>query len=496
MEKRYVLAIDEGTTSERVVLYDILKNEIIDSHSRPIKMYYPKDGYVEQDAKEIYKNVKISLETIIKSHNLQKNEILGIGLTNQRETVVAWDNYGNPLYHAIVWQCRRTANFCDNLPDTDKQIIKNKTGLIMDAYFSASKMRWLIENVNSVKDAKEKGELHLGTIDTYLVYMLSRGKTFVTDTTNASRTMLVNLKDIQNGVYDFDKYLLKYFGINREFLPQIVNSSQYICDICVLNMNLPLLSIIGDQQASLVGQCCFSNGEAKNTYGTGCFFMQNVGLNIDDSMKIKRLLTTVGYSVNGKTHFAIEGSIFHAGSIVSWLESNMRFISSYKDIDKYCEKIKNNGGVYLLPAFTGIGAPYWNGFARAKFTGMTLDTKKEHLVRACMESICYLTRDILNEAKMNGLKIDTIVCDGGVSNNQFVMQFQSDILNKKIYKSYQSESTAIGAIYLALLSGGVVKNMGELRKLNKEPKQYIPKMKKEERERNIAGWEKMLKENL
>jgi len=495
MKKNYVLGIDEGTTSERVVLYDIHKREIVDVASVPIECRFPKDGYVEQDARYIAENAKIMLEKVIKRNKLQEKDILGLAITNQRETVVAWDNAGEPALPAIVWQCRRTAQFCKNVSEKDKVWLKNKTGLIMDAYFSASKMRWIIQNSKKAQELAGRGELHMGTIDSYLLYCLSEGKIFATDTSNVSRTMLVDLKTIASGRFEYDKKLLEYFGIQRNWLPNIVNSAENMGTITIAGIKISVLSMVGDQEGSLIGQGCVYKGDAKNTYGTGCFFMQNVSDDIDTGMKVKNLLTTVGWSYRGKTQFALEGSIFHAGSIANWLVDKMKLVANVGEIEGKCLAVKDNGGVYLIPAFTGIGAPYWDGFARAKFTGITLATTSEHLVRASMESICYLSADIIQEAENSGLSIHTIVCDGGVSKNGFVMQFQSDILGKKIYKSYESESTVMGAIYLAMLAGGVIKNVGEVKNILKEPKEYVPKMMKTEKLRNLNGWQETLRSN-
>lgn len=496
MEKRFIIGIDEGTTSERVVLYDIKTNKILDNDSAQIKMSYPKSGWVEQDAKEIFNSVLRSIKNIITRNKLKQQDVLGIAITNQRETVVAWDDFGNPVGPAIVWQCRRTAEFCDSISQKDKEWLRKKTGLIMDAYFSVSKMKWILENNKHAQKCAKEGTLHMGTIDSYLVYCLTKGKSFVTDTTNASRTMLVDLKSLQNGVFDFDKDLLKYFGIDRAFLPRIVNSAECVGNVECAGLNLPILSIVGDQQGSLFGQGCFKKGQAKNTYGTGCFFMQNVSTDIEESLKASKLLTTVAWSIKGKTYYAVEGSIFHAGSMSQWLVEGVNLVEDVSQIEKMCTALKSNEGVYLFPAFTGIGAPYWNGFLRAEFSGLTLATKREHFVRACMESICYLTNDILSYAKTFGFSTDKLVCDGGVSKNNFVMQFQADILNKKIYKSMQSESTVMGAIYLAMISAGVVKSTTELTKFLQAPKEFIPQMTKKQRESNLLGWQKVVQKVL
>lgn len=496
MEKRYMIGIDEGTTSERVVLFDISSNKIVDMCSNSIDVNYTSKGWVEQDAKEIVRKVKASIEALILKNKLKTEDVLGVGITNQRETVVAWDQNGEPVCPAIVWQCRRTAQFCDSISPKDKKWLRNKTGLIMDAYFSASKMRWILDNVPKARKCASEGTLHLGTIDSYLVFCLTEGKSFVTDTSNASRTMLVDLKSLKNGEFNFDPQLLRFFNIDRKFLPQIVNSAENVGNFNCAGVDLQILSIIGDQQASLFGQGCFNKWQAKNTYGTGCFFMQNVDDDIESSKKAEKLLTTVAWSIKGATHFALEGSVFHAGSIVQWMLNKLHIIDDVSQIAEMCKAVKNNGGVYLLPAFTGLGAPYWNGFLTAKFDGITLATTKEHLVRACMESICYMNFDILEYAKQIGLKIDRLVCDGGVSKNDFVMQFQADILNKTIYKSMQSEGTVIGAIYMALIGSGVVKNTTALQNLIEQPKEYIPQMKKSEREENLDGWKKLIKNSI
>ncbi len=473
--KKYIIGIDEGTTSCRSVLYDVTKNEIIDISSRSFKSKYPKSGWVEQDAEKIY---KLQVETIKELVEKAKpKNIICMGLTNQRETIVAWNKKTKkPIYNAIVWQCRRTADYIASLPQEIVDKIKQKTGLIADAYFSASKIKWILDNVPMAQKLLNEGNLCIGTMDAFLAYKLT-GE-FVTDVTNASRTMLFNINTL-----DYDDELLDYFKIPRQILPKIISNAQIIGN--VLDYNFPLASMIGDQQASLFGQGCFSCGKAKATYGTGGFLLLNIG---NKPLFIDKLLTTVASKINGKTMYALEGSIYSASSTVNFMKDNLQFFFNPADSGVMAEKVKSSGGVYFVPAFTGLGAPYWNSSARAIICGINFDTKKEHIVRAGLESMAYNTKAILDQMRAGGTNISKIKVDGGCSKNKFLLQFLSDINRIKVVKNKESEATALGAIYMA----GVTMKVFNLQKLGKiidSSATFSPKMSEKESDFLYLGWQ-------
>lgn len=474
--KKYILAIDEGTTSARAGLFNVQKNQFEKIKSAKFNLHYPQNAWVEFDANEVWNaQKKIILEV---AEGVKTEEIYGIGITNQRESALAWDRLtGKAVYPAICWQCRRTAGFCDNVSQTDKKSIKQKTGLVADPYFSASKFKWLYENIPEIKELARQKRLCFGTMDSFLIYKFTKGKVFVTDTTNASRTMLFNLKTI-----DWDADLLSFFKIKREWLPDIVSSSEIVGSTDLLGKPLNICSVIGDQQSALVGQCCFKKGMAKNTYGTGCFVLVNTGTNIEE---IDRLVTTVAYTISGKTVYAIEGSVLNAGSLVEWLLS-IGLIQEPAESERLALNEKDNGGVYLVPAFTGLGAPYWDSSARGAFIGLTRAATKNHLVRAVLESMAYSTYDLLS--LFGGTFIKELRVDGGVAKNNFLMQFQSDILNMKIKLPKMVESTLMGAVYLAGLSSGAYSSLEEISTKWEINKKYIPQMKDNERKFLLDGW--------
>ena len=477
MEKRYIIALDEGTTSLRSILYDTKTNEIVHTEQLPFKQYYPKSGWVEQDADEIWNYQKKTLDDLLINSNINQDEIIGLGITNQRETVVAWDrSSGKPIYRAIVWQCRRTAKEIDKLPSNIVRKIKNKTGLIADAYFSASKMKWIIDNVPKAKDLLNKQQLCLGTIDSYLAFKLT-GK-FVTDTTNASRTMLFNINTL-----DWDKELLTYFEIPRHTLADIVSCNEEIgkCK----DYNFSLCGMIGDQQSSMFGQACLKKGMTKATYGTGCFILMNVG---SERVKSKTTLCTIGYTLDGKTTYALEGSVFSACNAINWLKYNLDLYEDVRETSNICYSIPDSDGVYFVPAFTGLGAPYWDSFARGTITGMTLATNKAHIIRACVESLAYNTYSIIKTMSNKTIPIKELHVDGGGSKNDFLLQFQSNMIQRNVIKSYQVESTALGAIYMVALSKKVM-TLQDVTKLYKVKNIYKPNISRYIRDGLFNKWE-------
>lgn len=477
--KKYIIGIDEGTTSCRSVLYDVTKDEIVDISSRAFKSIYPNDGWVEQDAEKIY---KLQYETVKElASKVKPKNIICMGIANQRETIVAFNKKTKkPIYNAIVWQCRRTADYINSLPKEIVEKIKQKTGLIADAYFSASKIKWLLDNVPETKKLLQEDNLCVGTMDSFLAYKFT-GK-FVTDVTNASRTMLLNIDTL-----DYDDELLEYFNIPRKILPQIVSNSEIIGNVS--EFDFPLASMVGDQQASLFGQGCFNSGKAKVTYGTGGFLLLNIG---NKPSYVDKMLTTVAYKIKNRVSYALEGSIYSASSTINFMKDNLGFFFNPADTGPMAESAKNTDGVYFVPAFTGLGAPYWNSNARALITGITFDTKKEHIVRAGIESMAYNTKAILDQMSKSGVSVNKIKCDGGCSKNKFLLQFLADINNIKVVKNKESEATALGAIYLAGLACGVF-NMQKLNKIITSSAVYTSKMKESERNRLYSGWQNAVK---
>lgn len=445
---KYIVAIDEGTTSTRAVLYGTEEGKILKQVSTPISQIYPKPSEVEEDANEIYAHTLSSLVEILESVDDLK-DVLGIAVTNQRETVIAWDKRtGRPLYNAIVWQCRRTADYMKELSEKYENVIREKTGLVMDAYFSASKIKWLLDNVSEIREKAEKGEVCFGTVDSYLIYKLTEGKVFVTDVTNASRTMLMNIHTLS-----YDKELLDIFGIKKEWLPKIVSSDERTGEFLYKGVKIPLCGIAGDQQAALIGQGCFASGSGKITYGTGLFMLYNIGEKA--LVSDKGIVTTVAYKIGNDRAYAFEGSVFNAGSTVNWLIDNLEAIDSAKESEKVALSVSDNGGVYFVPAFTGLGAPYWNGKATGLITGLTRGSTKAHIVRAGLESMAYSAKDLADVMlKESGIDFSEIRCDGGVSSNNFLLSFQANVLGTTVIRPEEKESTALGAAYLCGIGMG------------------------------------------
>ena len=461
---RYIAALDEGTTATRAVLFDLQSEKIVKSVSAEIKQYYPEPSFVEEDAEEIYFKTREVLDEIL---DYADGDVAGVGVTNQRETVVAWDTKsGKPLCNAIVWQCRRTADFMASLDKNTVETIRKKTGLLPDAYFSASKIKWLIDNVPQIKTKLEKGEVCFGTIDSYLIYRFTDGKSFVTDATNASRTMLFNINTLK-----WDDDLLEIFGVPKSALPTVVPSDYVAGEIEYKGKKIPICGIAGDQQAAAVGQCCFNKGECKATYGTGLFMLCNTGEKPVFSQK--GLLTTIAYKLGDRTVYALEGSVFNAGSTIQWLRDGLEFFRRSEECESLAVSVKDNGGVYLVPAFTGLGAPHWAADARGMICGLTRGAGKAHITRAALESIAYSAKDLAEVMRGENGKISVLRVDGGASANNFLMQFQADVLGEKVDKPCEKESTALGAVYLCAL-GLKILSFDKIAKMRKTEKIYFP----------------------
>ena len=486
MAKKYIIALDQGTTSSRAIIYDKDAHPI-GSKQKEFTQYYPHPGWVEHDAEELFKCQLKVLEGVLIDNEINKNEIAAIGITNQRETVVIWDKKtGKPVYNAIVWQCRRTANYCDELMEKGyKDVIREKTGLLIDAYFSGTKIKWILDNVPGVRERAEKGELLAGTIDTWLIWKLSGGKCHVTDVTNACRTMLFNIYECE-----WDKDLLELLNIPECLLPQVRDSSDIYCetDRNVCGFSVPIASAIGDQQAALFGQGCFNKGDAKNTYGTGCFMLMNTG---DRPVYSEQLLTTIALGMNGKIEYALEGSVFIGGAVIKWLRDEVELISSAPEIDRLAETVPDTNGAYLVPAFVGLGTPYWDMYARATLVGLTRGVKEAHICRAALEGIAYEVKDVLDTmVKDSGTKINTLNVDGGACVSNIMMQFQADILNTKVCRPKNVETTALGAAYLAGLATGFWKSKEDILERRETERIFSPNMEEAKREELYKGWRK------
>lgn len=483
--EEYILSIDQGTTSTRAILFDKSGNLRYVSQ-REFTQYFPHSGWVEHDAMEIFQSVIEVVQSLFIENNIDPQQIKGIGITNQRETTVVWNKKtGQPVYHAIVWQSRQSQDICEKLiHDGYSDFIQKKTGLLINPYFSASKIRWILDHVNEDID-----NLLFGTIDTWLVWKLTGGKVHVTDYTNASRTLLYNIYDLT-----WDDELLALFDIPQSMLPEVKDSS-YVYGysdetlLTGIHFKAPICGIAGDQQASLFGQTCFENGDVKNTYGTGCFMLMNTGK--QPVISQKGLLTTIAWGIQGEVTYALEGSVFVAGSVMQWLRDGLQFFQNVSESEKMTRSLKNNEGVYLVPAFVGLGTPYWDNDVRGTMFGLTRGTKKEHIARAALESIAYQSKDVIETMKEEShLTLDHLFVDGGATNNTFLMQFQSDILNTDIMIPRVKETTALGAAYLAGLAVGFWKDHQEIKALHSITQTYHSNMDDRERCQNYEGWKK------
>ncbi|MCI5636910.1 MAG: glycerol kinase GlpK [Sarcina ventriculi] len=486
--KKYIVALDQGTTSSRAIIFDKEQN-IIGMSQKEFTQIYPKEGWVEHDPMEIWATEYSVLQEVLAKSNITQEDIAAIGITNQRETTIVWDkNTGKPVYNAIVWQCRRTAHICNELKKQGlEQYIKDTTGLVIDAYFSATKIKWILDNVEGAREKANRGELLFGTVDSWLVWKLTNGKVHITDYTNASRTMLYNIKELK-----WDEKMLEILDIPKSMLPEVRNSSEVYgyANLGVKGgVRVPIAGIAGDQQAALFGQAAFNKGDVKNTYGTGCFLLMNMG---EKMVKSKNgLVTTIAIGMDNKVQYALEGSVFVGGAVVQWLRDELEMISDSSDTDYFATKVEDNGGVYVVPAFVGLGAPYWDMYARGTIVGLTRGTNKNHIIRAALESIAYQTKDVL-DAMVDEVKEDIkcIKVDGGASKNKFLMQLQSDIVGKKVIRPIITETTALGAAYLAGLAVGFWKDKDEISKFWYSSEEFNPNLDEEKREKYCKGWKK------
>lgn len=489
--KKYIIALDQGTTSSRAIVFDKNQN-ILGVSQKEITQIYPKEGWVEHNPMEIWASQYGVLQEVMAKINISPKDIAAIGITNQRETTIVWDKTtGEPIYNAIVWQCRRTSKMIDQLKDSgiDKYVQK-KTGLIPDAYFSATKIKWILDNVEGAREKADRGELLFGTVDTWLTWKMTEGEVHVTDYTNASRTMLYNIRELK-----WDEELLRIFNIPLSMLPQVKSSSEVYGYTSLKEWRVPIAGIAGDQQAALFGQTAFNKGEAKNTYGTGCFLLMNTGEELVESKE--GLLTTIAIGIENKVQYALEGSVFVGGAVIQWLRDELKLISDASDSEYFASKVKDNGGVYLVPAFVGLGAPYWDMYARGTIFGLTRGTNKNHIIRAAIESIAYQSKEVMETMeKESNIKIKRLKVDGGASRNKLLMQFQSDIMNIEVSRPIITETTALGAAYLAGLAVGFWKDRNELSKGWYESERYYPNMAEEERNKLYYKWKKAVERSL
>ncbi|QKS70674.1 glycerol kinase GlpK [Paenalkalicoccus suaedae] len=494
MEKKYILALDQGTTSSRAILFN-KAGEIVDVAQKEFKQHFPKPGWVEHNANEIWSSILSVIAEVLNNQNVSPKEIASIGITNQRETTVVWDkNTGKPIYNALVWQSRQTDGICQELKKAGhNDLFRDKTGLLIDAYFSGTKVKWLLDNVEGAREKAENGELLFGTIDTWLIWKLSGGKAHVTDYTNASRTLMYNIFDLK-----WDDELLDILGVPKSMLPEVKPSSgEYAktVDYHFFGEEIPIAAAAGDQHAALFGQTCFEKGMAKNTYGTGCFMLMNTG---EKPVKSEHgLLTTIAWGIDGKVEYALEGSIFVAGSAIQWLRDGLRLINNAKDTEGYATKIESTDGVYVVPAFVGLGTPYWDSDVRGAVFGITRGTEKEHFVRATLESLSYQTKDVLDAMeKDSGIALKTLRVDGGAVANNFLMQFQSDLLDVPVERPVIQETTALGVAYLAGLAVGFWESKEEVAKQWAIDKTFEPDMKEDVREDLYSGWQTAVKATM
>lgn len=482
---KYILALDQGTTSSRVILFDRDQN-ILGVSQKEFTQYYPHEGWVEHDAMEIWSSQYATMMEVVAQSGVDPEDIAGIGITNQRETTILWDKEtGRPVSNAIVWQCRRTAPLVDRLlADGLGDHIQKTTGLVPDAYFSATKIKWLLDHVDGAREKAQRGEILFGTVDSWLVWKLTGGAAHVTDVTNASRTMLF---DIHRLVWDEE--IMERFGIPRALLPQVMPSSCVYghTDASVLGGEIPIAGAAGDQQAALFGQCCFERGEVKNTYGTGCFLLMNTGETRVQSKN--NLVTGVAWGLDGKVEYAIEGSAFNAGSVIKWLRDDLRLIDSARRCDELAESVDNANGIYFVPAFTGLGAPYWDMYARGTIVGLTRGVKREHVARAVLEAIAFQMTDLLEAMRADsGIALSELRVDGGASVSDVMMQIQANLIRTKVNRPKMVETTALGAAFLAGLAVGFWTDLKELENIRKVDKVFEPKMVLEERDRLYKGW--------
>ncbi|MCH4477319.1 glycerol kinase GlpK [Staphylococcus haemolyticus] len=487
MEK-YIMSIDQGTTSSRAILFD-KEGDIKGVAQREFKQYFPKSGWVEHDANEIWTSVLAVMTEVLNENEINADQIEGIGITNQRETTVIWDkNTGRPIYHAIVWQSRQTQSICHELKEQGhEETFRNKTGLLLDPYFAGTKVKWILDNVDGAREKAENGDLLFGTIDTWLVWKLSGGEAHITDYSNASRTLMYNIYDLK-----WDDELLDLLNVPKQLLPEVKESSEIYAhtkDYHFFGQEVPISGIAGDQQAALFGQACFERGDVKNTYGTGGFMLMNTG---EAPVKSESgLLTTIAYGLDGKVNYALEGSIFVSGSAIQWLRDGLRIINSAPQSENYATRVDSTDNVYFVPAFVGLGTPYWDSEARGAIFGLSRGTEKEHFIRATLESLCYQTRDVMESmSKDSKIEVNNLRVDGGAVKNNFIMQFQADIVNTAVERPEIQETTALGAAYLAGLAVGFWDSKDEIANRWQLETEFTPQMSEEDRTKLYKGWKK------
>lgn len=486
--EQYIMSLDQGTTSSRCIIFDREGNIISEAH-KEFTQYFPKSGWVEHDAMEIWATQFSVAQEALAFRNLKAEQIQAIGITNQRETTVVWEKAsGKPITKAIVWQCRRTSDECDALIDAGyEEMIRSKTGLKIDAYFSASKIRWLLDHVPGAREQAERGELLFGTIETWLLWNLTEGRVHITDYSNAARTMLFNIHTLA-----WDEELLDLFNIPRSILPTPRPNSEIYGETTLFGTAIPIGGMAGDQQAALFGQCCFEKGEAKNTYGTGCFMLMNTGE--EPIMSQNGMLTTIAWGIGGRIQYALEGSVFVAGAAIQWLRDELQIIEKAADSEACALAVEDNGGVYMVPAFVGLGAPHWDPYARGMITGISRGTNRNHIIRATLESLAYQTCDVLNamandaETELASLKVD-----GGACANNFLMQFQADMIRTTVQRPQCIETTALGAAYLAGLAVNYWKDTEEIKANHRIDRVFDPNMKEEQRQSLLNGWQDAVK---
>ena len=486
MSDKYVLSIDQGTTSSRAMIFD-QNGEVVGVSQKEFEQIFPKAGWVEHNANEIWSSILSCLASVLNDNDIKPSQIASIGITNQRETAVVWDkNTGRPIYNAIVWQSRQTQDICDDLKSKDLEAtFRDKTGLLLDPYFSGTKVKWILDHVEGAREKAENGDLLFGTIDTWIVWKLSGGKAHITDYTNASRTLMYNIFELK-----WDDELLEHLTVPKSMLPEVKSSSEVYVEtdpVHFFGQQVPIAGIAGDQQAALFGQACFNKGEAKNTYGTGCFMLMNTGT--EAVISDHGLLTTIAYGINGEVKYALEGSIFVAGSAIQWLRDSMRMFNDASISEDYATKVEDNNGVYVVPAFVGLGTPYWDSEARGAVFGLTRGATKEHFVRATLESLAYQTKDVINAMEEDAkIELKTLRADGGAVKNNFLMQFQSDILDVPVERTKVNEATALGAAYLAGLAVGYYEDVEQIKQKTEIEKTFESNMDNEQREKLYSGW--------
>ncbi len=490
--KKYILTLDEGTTSARAILFD-KEGNIVSLSQNEFTQIYPAPGFVEHDPIEILSAQYSAVTQCIITANIDISEIAAIGITNQRETTIVWDkNTGEPVYNAIVWQCRRTADICEQLKaQTYEEYIVNTTGLKIDAYFSATKIKWILDNVEGARDKAQKGELLFGTVDTWLMWKLSGGKIFATDQTNASRTMLYDIHNLC-----WDKKILGILGIPESMLPAVQKSGSYYGDAEIMGAKIPICGVAGDQQAALFGQHCTNSGDVKNTYGTGCFLLMNTG---EKAVQSKSgLVTTIAATVgDSPTQYALEGSVFIGGAVIQWLRDEMKLIETAAESEACANAVSDSAGVYIVPAFAGLGAPYWDMYCRGTICGLTRGAGKNHIVRAALESIAYQTNDLISAMESDArVKVTALKADGGAARNSFLMQFQADISNLKVIRPENAEATALGAALLAGISCGLFECISDTEKINCNALAYTPTLDDKSRSLQLLGWKSAIKSTI